>query len=185
VKAEGVLLALIACAGIALLWWLENPRLLLERCRKEAGGIAVVLAFFALRWGYLRWLHIPDPTYGPIDSPHLARAWTLLRLDAALCLRALLDLRDWAFLWPAFFVAAAILAVRGAPRERCLALATATALAMYSGIFLFSNWTLEVHVPNAYPRLLVHLAPPAVVTILIGYARMRESLGLATSASFD
>lgn len=183
VKAEGVLLALIACAGIALLWWFEKPRLFLGRCRKEAGGIVVILAFLALRWGYLRWLNIPDLDTGPLDSPHLARAWTLLRLDATLCLRALLDLRDWALLWPAFIVAAVVSTARGASRERCLALATASALAMYSGIFLFSNWPLEVHVPNAYPRLLVHLAAPAVVTILIGYARMRESLELATSAS--
>lgn len=173
VKAEGTLLALCACAAIAGLWMLESPRRFLARCRRHAAGAGVLLAFLGLRWGYLRWANVHDLTYGPLDAAHFAQAWARIPEAAALCWRELVDPRDWALLWPAFFLAAGALIVRGPTRERCLAVTTLAALAAYSSIFLFSNWTLDMHVPNAYPRLLAHLAPAAAVTVFLGYARLR------------
>jgi hypothetical protein len=173
VKSEGTLLAEIACLAIALLWWGREPRQFLERCKREAGALAVIAAFFGLRFGYLRWVSIPDLVYGPVDAPHLARALSLLRVDAVLCSQELFDLRNWALLWPAFFVAALLLFWRGEPSERCLALGTAAGVAAYSAIFLFSNMPPEIHIPNAYSRLLAQLAPAASLTVLLGYERAR------------
>ncbi len=179
VKSEGTLLAVIVCLAIAFLWWSETPRRFVERCREEAAAAAVIVGFFGLRIAYRRWVNVSDLVYGPIDASHLARAPSLLRVEAQLFWNALLDLREWALLWPAFLVAAFILLWRGARRERCLTLGTAVGIGVYSGIFLFSNIPPAVHIPNAYPRLLVHLAPAVSVIILLGYARARASLPFA------
>ena len=42
--------------------------------------------------------------------------------------------------------------------------------------FLFTTWPLELHVEQAYFRLLAQLAPAAVVAVVLGYARAREAV---------
>jgi hypothetical protein len=173
VKSEGLLLALSACIAMAAIGCVEKPRRLPERFRGNAAGLVTLSAFIGLRWGYLRWIHLHDLTYGPLDSSHFKQAWSRILPAASLCGRELLDPQHWALLWPAFFLTAALQIVRGSTRERALALSTVVALAVYSGIFLFSNWGLEDHIPNAFPRLLVQLAPAAILTVVFGYARLR------------
>jgi hypothetical protein len=43
-------------------------------------------------------------------------------------------------------------------------------------VFMYSNWSsIRLHVDSAYPRLLEHIAPLAVATILAAYAQLRGS----------
>jgi hypothetical protein len=41
--------------------------------------------------------------------------------------------------------------------------------------FLFTTWPVELHVAQAYFRLLAQLAPAAVAVTVLGYARARGS----------
>ncbi len=172
VKSEGILLLALSCAAIALLWWSERPRRLPVRVMANWRGATIIGGFVAIRWGYLRWLSVPpDGTYGPLDSAHLARARTLIRPVATLCWNMLTEPSQWTLLWPAFLLALGTLLVLGSRKEKCLALATAAAVVGYSGIFLLTNWPVEIHIPNSYDRLLVHLAPAATVSAVLAYAR--------------
>jgi hypothetical protein len=172
IKAEGTLLAGIACLSIAFWWCFARPHRFLSRVLAEWRGAAVIGGFLAVRWSYVRWLNVPsDGTYGPLDHAHLTRALGLLGPVARLCLNMLGNPLDWALLWSAFLLAFLTLLALGSLKERCLAAATAGAIVAYSAIFLFTNWPVEVHIPNAYDRLLIHLAPAAAVSAVLAYAR--------------
>jgi hypothetical protein len=77
----------------------------------------------------------------------------------------MLSPRRWGLLWPAFGLAAFVLARRGSAPERGLALATALSAALFAMIFLFTTWPLDLHIDQAYPRLLAQLSPAAVVAV--------------------
>ena len=68
VKAEGTILAALACAGVLLFWFLESPRGFPARVRREAGNIAVVACLVGLRLAYVRWSGAADDVYGPLDA---------------------------------------------------------------------------------------------------------------------
>ena len=164
-KQEGMILAMIACGGILLFWIAERPRRLSARLRSARSGVAVILAFVAARVTYVRWLGLHDTTWGPFDAEHFARAWKSVGLVVSLCLRLLLDPREWGLFWPAFLVASVLVAAKGLTRPTCLAIATGTTILIYASIFLFTNWSFAVHIEGAYTRLLAQLAPAAAVVI--------------------
>ena len=171
VKSEGTILAVLACAAILLFWLLESPRRLPARIRGEAGGIGVVAGFLALRLAFVRWVGAPDPVYTGLDGAHLLEALRRIPQVARLCLHELADFTRWGLLWPAFLAAALVLLARAGARERSLAIGTAVAAAVLATPFLFSSWPLELHVSQAYFRLLAQIAPAAVTTVVLGYAR--------------
>jgi hypothetical protein len=122
-----------------------------------------------LRLLYLMWIGTKDPTYGPIDSGHLAGAWSRLWEVPRICAHFMLDPAEWGLFWPVFFFAVPILVWKGGRREIAMAGGTLLALATYTCIFYFTNWELHLHVEQAYSRLLCHLAPAAVVLVVIAY----------------
>ena len=85
VKAEGTILAALACAGVLLFWLLEGPRGFLARVRREAGSIAIVAGLVGLRLAYLRWNRGPDDVYGSFDAAHLRVAIGRIPHVARLC----------------------------------------------------------------------------------------------------
>ena len=85
VKAEGTILAALACAGILLFWLLEGPRGFLARVRREAGSIAIVACLVGLRLAYLRWSQYADDVYGSFDAAHLRLAIGRIPHVARLC----------------------------------------------------------------------------------------------------
>ena len=98
-------------------------------------------------------------------SPPLA-ATTLARIDSVIeALMMVAIERDWA-LW---------LLRRGTIEEKGLALTGLLGVVAYAGIFLYTNWRPEVQIPNAFPRLLVHIAPIAAVVVVAGYRRAFHS----------
>ncbi len=167
VKPEGAVLLGIAClAGLTANVTGEG---LWSRLRRNWRGAAVVVAFAASRIGYLGWTAIADQTFGPINGESILRGGGRLGLVAQLCTQELLKVPVWGLLWPAFALCAGLLLVRGEPNARILAAATALSLLAYSGIFLFTNWPVALHVAQAYRRLITQLAPAAVVTLVAAF----------------
>jgi hypothetical protein len=171
VKAEGTILALVATAGVTLFWMIDRPPGLRARLRAHWGAVAVTVGLLGLRFAYLRWAAAPDVAYASLDAASLSTAIHRVPHVARLCMVKMLSPRRWGLFWVAFFSAAVVLAIRGTSRERCLVLATAAASAVLATPFLFSTWPLELHIDQAYGRLLSQLAPAAAVAILIGYRR--------------
>jgi hypothetical protein len=164
-KQEGMILALAACGTVLLSWILERPRRLGARLRAEWSAGLVVLLFVVARVGYVRWIAVHDTTWGPFDAAHRIRALQSVGLVLSLCTRMLLDPRTWGLFWPAFFVAAALLTAAKQTRLTLLALAIAATIAVDSGIYLFTNWEIPVHIEGSFSRLLAQLAPAAAVVI--------------------
>ena len=169
VKSEGTILASVGVAAVLFGWLLSDGRRFGSRLAAHARDAAIVAAFFAIRIGYLRWLGVRDVAYVPFDSAHIAEAVHRIRVVGWFCARALLRPSDWGLFWPAFFVAAAVVLVRGDSRERSLALFTAAAVAAAAIPFLFTTWDITLHIAQAYFRLLAQIAPAAAVVIVLGY----------------
>ena len=90
----------------------------------------------------------------------------------SLCFAKLIDWREWGFVWPAVFLAIPMVLAKGTGRERAGALTTGLALIAYSSIFYFTNWPVPQHIYVAYDRLLEHLAPMAVLILIMAYVRL-------------
>ncbi len=174
VKAEGTILAVIACAAVALFWILDAGSFW-RRAASEKTSLAIVGAFFLLRLTYIRWIDAPGAPYD-VYSGSPAAALARLPDVARLCIAELLQPRQWGLLWPAFFLAAAAL-VAGAPlREKVLAAAVVAALAVLMVPFLFTTWPLELQISQAYSRLASQVAPAAVVALVLGYRTARNRI---------
>jgi len=169
VKNEGTILFGITCAAIVLVWASQGLNGFAAVLRKYAGAIALVAICLALRMLYLRWIHLNDVTYGPIDSAHLANALSRFWQIPATCARFMFDLPEWGLFWPVFFLALPIVFWKGGRREIALAGGTLAALAAYTSIFYFTNWEFHLHIAQAYSRLLSQLAPAAAVLTTIAY----------------
>ncbi len=174
VKAEGTILAALACAGILLFWFLESPRGLFGRIRREAGGIAIVIFLLALRFAYERWSHAADVVYAPFDAPHLREAIRRIPHVARLCVLELARFSHWGLLWPAFAATALLLIASGSAREKSLAIAASLATMVLAVPFLFTTWPLDLHVWQAYFRLLAQVGPAAIAVVILGFARAKR-----------
>jgi hypothetical protein len=170
VKSEGTILALAACAAVALSWLLEPQRRRSFWRVLPWGNVGIVGVFLMLRLALLRWAAAPDAVY-VLDRAHLADAFGRIPHVARLCLVKALSPRRWGLFWPAFAAFGAALLTRGSAREKSLALATAATAVVLATVFLFSTWPLDVHIDQAYPRLLAQLSPAAAVAIVAGYDR--------------
>lgn len=164
VKAEGTVIAGVACAAVALVWLVEKRTVRLL----PWGGIAIVAAFLALRLGYVWWASVPDSVY-VVTRESLSTAVRRIPHVAHVCLVKMVSPRRWGLLWPAFGLSALVIARRGSAVMRSLALATAATAALFAMIFLFTTWPLELHIDQAYPRLLAQISPAAVVALFSGW----------------
>ncbi len=176
VKAEGAILAALSCGGIALFWVLESGHNLARQIAASVRGIAVVAAFFLVRFAYVRWVGAPEFVY----HGGLAEALTRIPQAVRLCLMQLLDPRRWGLFWPAFGAAAIVLLTRGSNREKAISVTTAVGLALSIVPFLFTTWPLEVHIEQAYFRLAAQLSPAAAVSIVLAYAQLKQALPAQT-----
>jgi len=183
VKNEGLILTSIASAAVAASWIAAFGRGAGRRALSCGRAIATVAGFAAVRVAYLAWLRIEDPNFRRIATrDSLAEALRRLPEVGRLCAASMLEVPRYGALWPGFFLAAVYLLWRGDSRERCLAGASALALAAYCAIFLETNWSLEVHVRQAMPRLLAQLAPAAILVVMFAAVRATgPAFGLSES----
>ncbi len=173
VKAEGTILAVLASAAVLAVWRLDRE----DRppAQRRWSAALIVAGFLALRFGYLRWLHVVDVSYAPLDAAHLREAIARIPTVLRLCLVKTLSPRRWGLLWPAFGAAGLVLLLRGTVRERALVLVTTAAALTLVLPFLLTNWSIELQIDQAYPRLLEQLAPAAVSVVVFGYVRAMRS----------
>lgn len=177
VKSEGTMLAAVAAAAVLAApvagpLASESRSGLARFVRRHARGAAIVGAFLALRVAYVRWLGVDDLSFRHLLAPgSLAESLRRLPHVARLEAESMLDPLAWGLLWPAFAIAALLLARRGDPRERLLAVAVCAAVAAYAVPFLETNWEVHLHVAQALPRLLSQVAPAAMLTVLIAFGR--------------
>lgn len=172
VKAEGLVLAALACTGVLLFLILESGRGWLRRIGAETRGAAIVAVFLALRTLYVRWIDAPVEVYDGSFSAALARIPLVLRL----CLEQLADPRAWGFFWAAFLLAAAAVFASGPNLARSLAAIVAASLAVMTVPFLVTTWPVALHLEQAYFRLAAQVAPAAATVIVLGYAVVNARL---------
>jgi hypothetical protein len=168
VKPEGTILAAVACLAVLVAWRVEKRPVR----RSPWGRIAIVAVFLGLRVGYVRWTGIADSVY-VVSRESLSAAVARIPHVARACLVKMLSPRRWGLFWPAFGLASLVLARRGTTAERTLALATAAAACLFATIFLFTTWPLDLHIDQAYARLLAQISPAAVAAIFAGWMRAR------------
>ena len=168
VKSEGTILAVAAGAAVLLSWLLAPERRGRFWRTVSWKGFAIVAVFFVLRVALLRWVSAPDTVY-VLDRAHLTQALGRAPEVVRLCLVKALSPRRWGLFWPAFLASGVAVVLRGSPRARSMAAATAATAVVLATVFLFSTWPLDVHVDQAYPRLLAQIAPVAAVVIVLGY----------------
>jgi hypothetical protein len=157
VKNEGLLLFLIAgvVGTIALgrrVWSFWKP----------AVGLCVVLA---LRIAYVRWTNVVDIEYGY----DLARAYHRLAQFPGAVGPWILRWDDWALFWPATLLACMILLVAGRTVERALAAGLSLGVAVYTGLYLFTNWDMVLATATSYSRTLQQLVPVGSLTLAAAY----------------
>lgn len=165
-KREGrfLWLALILLAAVALL-----PRRRWRTLLMIAAPGAVLLVGFE---AFLAAMHtVKDPTYLPVTLGNLQanadRLGTIVERIGA----ELIKLESWGLLWIGFAFALVALTVRG---RRALAARFACALllplAAYALPFMLTTWgDFRVHMALALPRLLLHLAPAAMLAIALAW----------------
>jgi hypothetical protein len=172
VKAEGTILAVLACLGVLLFFVLEDRGVRFRRFAAEKAGLAIVGSFFVLRLLYIRWIHAPYDVYGGGVSVALAR----VPLVAGLCLRELVDPRRWGLFWPAFALACAPAFAAGSNREKSAAAAVAAGLVVLATPFLVTTWPVELQIEQAYYRLAAQLSPAAATVMALAWATARDRL---------
>ena len=170
VKPEGTIIAVVACAAVAYAWSIEKRTVR----RLPWSRVAIVAVFLALRLAYVRWASVSDSVY-VLTRESLMVAVGRIPHVARLCLVKMLSPRRWGLLWPAFGLSALVLGRRGSAAETSLAVATATAAALFAVIFLFTTWPVELHIDQAYPRLLAQISPAAVVATFSGWQCARQA----------
>jgi hypothetical protein len=176
-KNEGTLLAAGFC-GLMLLAAassVEGRAFVRTAWKRIAVSGFVVAALLATAKLYVWWTRNPDDTYDRVDWAHIARAPKLLPVIIRGVAAQLADPSRWWILWPAFAVAAVVVAFRGSRSERMVALGVSLALSAYALIFLFTRWDVEVHIASSYDRLAEQVAALAVVTIAVAWERSSSS----------
>ncbi|HKA36328.1 MAG TPA: hypothetical protein VKH43_05875 [Thermoanaerobaculia bacterium] len=175
VKSEGTILAAICCivAGAAALGRREPLK-----ARAAAAFLAPPAVFVLLRIGYVRWVNSGDPTYASVNAWSIRRGVTRIPEVLRLAAEQLFDWKTWGLLWAAFFAAVILLFLsRPGWRLRTAAVATLLGLASYTTVFLFTNWPVRLQIEQAYPRLLLQLAPAAAVILVSTFAAMTTTRG--------
>jgi len=174
VKKEGAIYLLAGCAA-----------LLLVGLRKPGGARRVFLlvppaVFLAIVGFYRDWIGVPDETFWPVfQSLQRWDTYTKIPGIVILCLREMFRVELWGVLWPIFALAAVWGIIGGPPPVRFLAVWSSTCLLLDFAIYPFSKWDVGTLIPNSFPRLLEHIVPLAVGTVVAAYGRFEKATGRA------
>ena len=161
-KKEGRFLwaTLVALAALSLLPRRRWRALLLV----AAPGAALIVGFEQ----YLTAVHTePETTYLPVNLTNITANAARVGPVALHFARELINLERWGLLWPGTVIALFAINMRGENR-RAARLVSALLLPMlaYAFAFVLTTWgDFHVHMELALPRLVLQLAPAAVLII--------------------
>jgi hypothetical protein len=180
VKSEGSILVWILTGAIAIYVLLRMRNEAWTWLRRHALGVGwVIIAVAALR-AYLAWIPSQDAMYA---DPSLA-GFTKGPLVLLHCWKHLGDYTEWGLLWPCFAGAALIIWFRGELEQKFAAAGVMAALGAYTVVFYFTNWgDVQLHIDQAFPRLLVHLAPIATVLVIASVVPVMAPAGATLPAA--
>lgn len=144
-----------------------------------AGTVWWLLAAPAIVAGPWAWLQrgsgVPDLDFSPVTLGTLSANVSRLPIVVRFLARELVLPGHWGLLWPAFAMTLVLSTRRLRDvSERFLLGAVLIPMGLYTSVFVFSAWpTFTDHVGTALPRLLISLAP---VALLVTIRHLRECL---------
>lgn len=144
-----------------------------------AGGVWWLLAAPAIVAGPWAWLQhgsgVPDLDFSPVTLGTLSANVSRLPIIVRLLARELVLPGHWGLLWPAFAMTLVLSTRRLRDvSEQFLLGAVLIPMGLYTLVFVFSAWPVFTdHVRTALPRLLISLAP---VALLVTIHHLRECL---------
>jgi hypothetical protein len=166
-KREGMLLATYVFAAVVMARMARTRESALAPEVRGVRWLALVPAIVVAPWEWLqRSVVVPDGVFLTVSPEtllaHLSRVPTIVQLLA----RELALLGHWALLWPVFAVTVVLSIKRLRDvSEQFLLGAVVVPLGMYVSVFVFSSWPdFTEHVGTALPRLIIPLAPVALLS---------------------
>jgi hypothetical protein len=163
-------------ALLAIAAWTKVEGAILALCLASAAAVVAgrkAVPLFALpgaviaSWTVFQHMYgLPDPDF-PSFSPYIALA-NIDRIPtiARMVMREFLTAGHWGLLWPAFAVMFALAIRRQGWRDPNVIAAAVVCmpLCVYPAAYVFSSWPdVDAHLRTSFARLLVPLAPPAIV----------------------
>jgi hypothetical protein len=168
-KREGLLLAGYVLVAVAIATIVRNRR---SASSPAVQGVGWLVFLPALVLGPWEWLHrsvgARDGDFLPVSLETLSAHGSRVPTVALLLARELTLLGHWALLWPVFAVTV-LLSTRRLREvsEQFLLGAVLVPLGLYVFVFVFSSWAdFTEHVGTALPRLIIPLAPVALLSIV-------------------
>ena len=170
-KVEGAILAL--CLGVAVT----------AVAGRRAAPLVLLPLAIVVSWGIFQHVWgMPErdfPSLSPLIAlANLERVPTIVRLAA----RELVTPGHWGLLWPSVAVIVAIGLADRRLRDvhAVLAFMVIVPLCIYAASYLFSSWSdIEGHVRTSFVRLLVPLAPIAIIFVAAQLSRPRVDTAAA------
>jgi hypothetical protein len=165
-KTEGLVLS--GCvAGLGFVLLHVSPLAAARPSLRESSPLVWIPLVAALPWLLIQGSYgIPAPDFLAISPPNLLGSARRLPEILDLTTRELFRPGHWGLIWPAWLIAVIVIARRGRSDRSDLFLigAVILPLVLYIVPFVFSAWPdTGEHVRSALPRLLVPLAPLALV----------------------
>lgn len=168
IKNEGAILW--ACLTAVTLVVGLTRRTVLPGLAVGLPGLGVLVSWKALL-AMLRVSHGHD--FLPVTAKTLAEHWSRLGEIAVWMAGEMIRLPSWGALWPVF---AAALVLPGLWRSQELRAALGALvllpLAAYTSLFIFTKWALLEHMEAAAPRLLLQVAPVALLGVALALQRV-------------
>jgi hypothetical protein len=170
VKSEGSTQFSVICAAILVYWWVRRSELPLRaRLAENRAGILVVLIFAILRPLYTWWIGAPETNFVPITPATVRAGLERIPEVARLCAAHTFDWNHWALFWPSVTLSVIVVLIFGNAKLRLVSAGTIVSVLSFMGIFLFTRWSIPLHINQAYNRLLGQISPAAVITIVAAY----------------
>lgn len=179
VKNEGIVLLFVAVMTLAFAGLSAGAVEFRRRLSSVKAPMGTLIILVMLRMGYLKWIGYDDIVFVSLNGASVWRAFNRVWTVVVACLKDIFDITSWGFFWPLFFLLGGMILVKGRTAEKVIAFASIFGLLCYTGIYLFSNWEVELHIHNSFPRLLSHLAPAAAIAIVSGYRAFHGRLNSA------
>ena len=176
VKSEGVVLVAVI-VGIVVFDHLRSGWTgLLRFWNDNRKSAAIVLSFVGLQLCYHAWTGVRDPAYAAVNPATIRLALGRIGEVFLECSREMTNVPKWGLLWIALPVVVLVVLWLGEVRTKQLTACLLAALGCYGSIYLFTNWSVTLHIGQSFDRLLSQVAPAAAVLTVYSYSLLGRRL---------